>query len=227
MRAQHYFRVMFTFCVLLALCGADASAEIISRIPGDFGWRKSVPLHLILARDVVEDLGLKEETAQKLKQLHEQIQKEVAAEQSKATQSSPSTPRPDRWVRVSPWDDSTLHLVRKRHTDEMNELLTPQQQERLYEIHLRKQRKATDTLCDSEVAQKVGLTSAQRSEIIAKHREVVRAEMDKVKLGGKYTGPSSATLEDRCPEAVMKILTDEQRQAFEQLQGRSLKSTAK
>src|SRR5690349_5457836 len=214
MQNQHPFRVMFAIGVLAATSCADVRDEIVSRIPGDFGWRKSIPLQLILAKEVVEDLGLSEEVAHKLKQLHEQIQKEVEAERSKGTKSSPSAPPPDRWVRIYEWNDAILHLVRNRHTDELNDLLTSQQQERLYQIHLQKQRKPTDTLCDPGVAKELGLTDAQRSEIHERHREVVRAEMDEVKLGRKYTGPSSSTLEKRYPETVLKILTDEQRQAF-------------
>jgi hypothetical protein len=109
----------------------------------------------------------------------------------------------------------------------LNELLTSKQQERLYQIHLQKQRKPTDTLCDPEVAKALGLTEAQRAEIHQRHREVVRAEMDRVKLGSRYSGPSSSALEEKCPETVMKILTAEQRQAFEQLQGQPLKSALK
>lgn len=227
MRQQYLLRILFAIGVFGSTLSTEVSAEIISRIPGDFGWRKSIPLQLILAKEVIEDLGLSEKVAHKLKQLHEQIQEEVEAERRKPTQNSPNAPTPKKRVRRYEWNDAILHTVRNRHTDELKALLTSQQQERLHQIHLQEQRKRTDALCDPGVADELGLTAKQRSEIYQSHWEVVKAEMDEVKRGIKYTGPSSSSLESACPETVMKILSEEQRQSFERLQGQPLKSSLK
>lgn len=207
---------------VLVFC-ADVRAEIISKVPGDFGWRKSLPLHLILSTQVVADLGLSSDVSLKLKTLHKQIQREVEAERAKPHQEAPKAPKVEPWVRRYEWNDAILHSVRNRHTDELNQLLTNEQQERLYQIHLQRQRKPTDVLCDPEVAKALSLNGSQRAAIYQRHYEVVRAEMNEVKMGREYKGPSSATLEDACPELVMKILTEEQRQSFQKLRGRPLK----
>lgn len=227
MRHQYLPRILLAIGIFGSTLSTEVSAEIISRIPGDFGWRKSIPLQLILAKEVIEDLGLSEKVAHKLKQLHEQIQEEVEAERRKPTQNSPNAPTPKKRVRRYEWNDAILHTVRNRHTDELKALLTSQQQERLHQIHLQEQRKRTDALCDPGVANELGLTATQRSEIYQSHWEVVKAEMDEVKRGMKYTGPSSSSLESACPETVMKILSEEQRQSFERLQGQPLKSSLK
>ncbi len=52
---------------------AEVQAEVIYKIPGGFGWKKSLPLQLIFDKAVAEDLGLSEEVTQKLKSLHEQL----------------------------------------------------------------------------------------------------------------------------------------------------------
>jgi hypothetical protein len=227
MHHQQFLRMIFAIGIFGSTFSTEVRAEIISRIPGDFGWRKSIPLQLILAKGVVEDLGFSAEVAGKLKQLHEQIQGEVEAERRKPTTDSSNAPAPDKRVRRYEWNDAILHTVRNRHTDELNALLTSQQQERLHQVHLQGQRKRTDALCDPGVANQLGLTATQRSEIYQRHWEVVKAEMDEVKQGTKYTGPSSSSLESACPETVMKILTEEQRQSFERLHGQPLKPSLK
>ncbi len=136
---------LFTMVVIVSALSTNVRSEIISKVPGDFGWRKSLPLHLILSTQVVEDLGLSKEVAQKLKTLHDQIQRQVESERPKAPQE---TRRVEPWVRRYPWNDAILHAVRNHHTDELNQLLTTEQQERLYQIHLQKQRKPTDVLSD-------------------------------------------------------------------------------
>ena len=55
------------------------------------------------------------------------------------------------------------------------------------------------------------------------HRGYVKAEMDEIK--GHRGVPGSATLHESAPEKVMKVLTDEQRQAFELLKGKPLGKT--
>lgn len=199
----------------------DVRSEIISKVPGDFGWRKSVPLHLILSRRVVQDLGLSMEVAQNLKSLHEQIQREV--EEARRNTNQNNVLKPDPWVRRYDWNDAILHAARNRYRVEISQLLTEQQQERLYQIHIQRQRKPTDVLCDPEVAKALSLTGAQRAEIYQRHWAVVKAEMDEVKMGSRYKGPRSSTLEQDCPETIMEILSEEQRQEFQRLQGQPLK----
>jgi len=227
MHHQHLLRIAFAIGVFgLTLC-AEVRAEIVYRIPGDFGWRKSIPLQLILDKDVIDDLELSPAAASKLRQLHEQIQVEIGPERQKSINAIPKPQAADRWVRRYQWNDAILHTARKRHTDELNELLSSQQQERLHQIHIQRQRKLTDALCDPAVAAELGLTDTQRTEIRQRCWEVVKAEMDEVKGKGKSNGPNSATLDNQLPETLIKILSDEQRQAFERFQGRPLNPSLK
>lgn len=215
-------RTVWSAVFILAVV-TEVRGEIISRVPGDFGWKKSVPLQLILEKRVVEDLGLGAEVSQKLKQLHEQIQREVETERRNATQDGQNKAPIDRWVQKYEWNDAVLHTVRNRHIKEVNELLTADQQNRLYQIHLQGQKKPTDVLCDKGVAKELGLSESQQSQILRLHLEVVKAEMDSVKGGGNYSGPSSSSLEKAVPEKVMQVLTEEQRKKLQELRGQPLK----
>jgi hypothetical protein len=237
MRNQSLIRVVFA-CTAFGLAPlTEVRAELLYRVPGDFGWRKSLPLQLILDKDVIEDLGLNEEVARKLKQLHEKVQTEVEAERRKPLDDRQNKPRPNWWVQTYQWNDEILHTVRNRHRQDLDELLTTQQQERLYQIHLQRQPRPanpyslkprpTDALSDSGVAKELGLTDAQRAQIYQIQWEPVKAERDEVKGVDKDTTAGSGDLYRACPEKVMKVLTDEQRQAFERLRGKPLKTAEK
>jgi hypothetical protein len=210
------------FALLVVVLPSPVRGEVISKIPGDFGWRKSVPLQLIVEPAVIKDLGLTPDAAQRLQKLHEEMQVEVQAERLQAAKDNPSPPRTDRRVRKYEWNDPIVHKVRNRHQRELDQLLTPDQQSRLQEILVQKQRQRTDALADSEVAAELGLTEAQRGEIYRLYNAVVQAEMDEVKRRGRYQGPGSGTLERAVPEKVIKLLTDEQRESFEKLRGKPL-----
>ncbi len=60
-----------------------AGQEHIYRMPGDFGWRKSIPLQLLISREIVKDLGISDSDARRLNRLHEQIEAEVKVERRK------------------------------------------------------------------------------------------------------------------------------------------------
>jgi hypothetical protein len=210
------------FALLVVVLPSPVRGEVISKIPGDFGWRKSVPLQLIAEPAVIKDLGLTPDAAQRLQKLHEEIQAKVQAERLQAAKDNAKAPEPRRHVRRYPWNDPLLHQVRNRHCQELDELLTPEQQSRLQEILIQKQRQRTDPLADSDIAAQLDLTKAQRAEIERLYFQVVKAEMDEIKTRGKSQGPGSTTLERAVPEKVIKLLTDEQRESFEKLRGKPL-----
>ena len=238
MKNHNVFKFVFAFSVCLVAAPSETRAEVVYQIPGDIGWRRTPPLQILLTDrydghtvefildpNVVEDLGLSAEVAQKLEQLHKQILIEASEERHKPRTDDPNKPPHDRYVRQDFWNDEILHTVRKRHTKELDELLTPQQQERLYQLNIQKQRRFTDALSDSGVAKAVGLTDVQRFQIYQLHLQVLRAEMDEIKdeaRGGSDNGQKSDTLYQACPEKIMKLLSDEQRQAFEKLRGKPL-----
>lgn len=220
MQLKNYFRLATAFAIFFLAHAAEVQAEVIYKIPGDFGWKKSLPLQLIFDKAVAEDLGLSEEVTQKLKSLHEQIQSEVETERLKLPKASPNAS--ERMVRKYDWNEAILHDVRNRYRKELNELITSKQQDRLNQIYLKRQRAPTDTLSDSGVAQELKLTGTQRAEIYKIHWEYVKAEMDEIK--GRRVGPDSSALKEDAPEKVMGV-TDEQRQAFELLRGKPLGAT--
>ncbi|MGA2034978.1 MAG: SUMF1/EgtB/PvdO family nonheme iron enzyme [Thermoguttaceae bacterium] len=236
MKDQPLLRFAFACAVFVLALSTEIRAEGTYLIPGDFGWRRSLPLEVLFAcrffpadrygrvtgefildPNVVEDLGLSADVAHELLRLHNQIRMEVNEERHRPPKDDPNKPPPDK----QPYDE---HTVRKRHMKELNQLLTPQQQERLYQIHIQRQRRFTDALSDPGVAKAIGLTDAQRSQIYQLHWEVSHAEHleSGEKSTGDYTGPSSDALYKACPEKIMKILSDDQRQKFEKLKGASL-----
>jgi Spy/CpxP family protein refolding chaperone len=72
------------------------------------------------------------------------------------------------------------------------------------------------------VAKELGLTDSQRKQIRDIHFAITRAEGAKVKMGKSYNGPDYRELENNRSEKIYKLLTDEQRMAFEYLKGKPL-----
>lgn len=214
-------RILLAGILLATTLEVEVRAQIVSKVPGPFGWKKSVPLHLILDKGVANDLGLSPETTGELKRLHEQIQADVEVLRRAPANNPQFAPRTPGYVARRPWNDELLHSVRNRYTERINDLLSPEQQERLHQIHLQVQPKpTTDVLLDPGVAKELGLSDKQRSDIYQRHYEVVRAEIDEGKQGRKFTGPRYGQLELEVPEKVLNLLTPEQRQRFEQLGGK-------
>lgn len=203
--------------------------------PGDFGWRKSVPLHLILHSAVISDLGLDDEVAGKLKDLQRRIQADFEEALAKARSSDDPKARiflPKELVGKNP---EILHTIRNKYAEQIDSLLTTEKQMRLHQIHLQYGRFASDArifslgrinptdnadiLSDSAVAKELALTDAQRQEIRSIHMAITRAEGAKVKMGKSYNGPNYLDLMDERSEKIMKVLTSDQREAFQKLKG--------
>lgn len=207
--------------------------------PGDFGWRKSVPLHLILHAAVVSDLGLNEEIAGNLKELQRRVQGEFEEALGKARSSDDPRTRiflPKELVGKNP---EILHTIRLKYAEQIENLLTKEQQMRLHQIHLQYGTFASDArlfsfgridainnadvLSDSAVAKELELSAGQRQEIRSIHMAITRAEGAKVKMGKNYNGPDYHDLEMERSEKIMKVLTSDQREAFQKLKGTPLK----
>ncbi|MCY2982731.1 MAG: hypothetical protein NTY15_03745 [Planctomycetota bacterium] len=206
--------------------------------PGDFGWRKSVPLQFMQLAVVASDLGLNDEAAGKLKDLQRQVQAEFEEALVKARSSDDPRARiflPKELVGKNP---EILNTIRKKYAEQINSLLTPEQQMRLHQIHLQYGTVSSnarlfglgrtslnddaDVLSDSAVAKELELTDAQRQEIRSIHVAITRAEGAKVKLGKNYDGPNYLNLKDERSAKIMKVLTADQREAFQNLKGKPL-----
>jgi Spy/CpxP family protein refolding chaperone len=207
--------------------------------PGNFGWQKSVPLHLVLHAAVVYDIGLNKEAAGKLKDLQRRVQADFEEALAKARSSDDPKSRiflPKELVGKNP---EILHTIRIRYAEQIDSLLTTEQQMRLHQIHLQYGTFASDArlfclgsmnamnnadvLSDSAVAKELELTDAQRQEIRSIHMAITRAEGAKVKMGKSYNGPNYHDLEIERSEKIMKVLTSVQREAFQKLKGKPLK----
>ncbi len=167
----------------------------ISPIPGDFGWKRGVPLHLIDSEAVQADLGLTPESAYKIQSLRKKIQ------------------------------ESGL----EKHLPELNELLNPEQQTRLHQIHL--QQAKINALRDSAVEKELGLTAGQHQLILWLYEKDRRAEMDRVKRMWNPVIPSKSVNNEKAAdngkvlsheEKVLRVLSEEQQKAFEMLKGKPL-----
>jgi hypothetical protein len=217
--------VLFTVSLLALL--TEARAEIYA-IPVDFGWRKSIPLQFIGEESVIEDLGLSPDVVRRLNNLQAQIQMEVEAERRKAPNDRSNVR--NKGERRYPWDDELLHIVRNRHNDELNELLTSEQQTRLHQIQLQRLPNRTDALSDSGVAKELGLTDTQRSQIYAIHNAIQFAEVHRknpelLRNNPDVRGKRWSELFSESPAKILNVLSDKQREAFVKLQGAPQKST--
>ena len=221
------------------LSGTTAVKAEVYGPPGDFGWRKSVPLQFMQLAVVASDLGLNDEAASKLKDLQHRVQAEFEEALAKARSSE------DRKTRIYLTDElrgknpEILHTIRNKYAEQINSLLTPEQQMRLHQIHLQYGTLSSnarlfglgrtslnddaDVLSDSAVAKELRLTDSQRREIFSIHRAVTLAESGKVRMGKNYDGPNYLNLKDERSAKIMKVLTDEQLESFLKLKGKPLK----
>lgn len=223
---MNQYRTVLPIAMLVtyALCVGRASAEISTLIPGSFGWKKSVPLHLVVEARVIEDLDLDPDKAAALKSLHDRIMSEYEAERKLPASAAIVKPTLSHGVQRAKWDDNLLHAIRKRHASEIDAILTPDQQNRLYQLHLQMQGFNARLLSDPAVAAELDLTAHQCDQIYQIHWRAQRAEMDLVKKGRSYTGPFYGDLVKEAPDKVMRVLTEAQRQKFETLAGKPLRS---
>jgi hypothetical protein len=217
---------------LLLLPLDEARADVTYSLPSGFGWRKSVPLHLIKEEAVVSDLGLSADVAHRLQQLQAQIEKEVEAEILKTLKGGPyespaAVPFPERQnfrlqkSRVEAGTHEILHSVRNAHAEELRKLLTPEQQERLHQIYLRKQPIGAHALSDPAIAMELGLTDTQRLQIRRIHEEIQQAEIADMK--GRSDGWHWRARESESREQIMYVLSVEQRARFQKLKGTPLR----
>jgi hypothetical protein len=227
-----YCKLAIVLLVLLLLPLDEARAEVTYSLPSGFGWRKSVPLHLIKEEAVVSDLGLSADVAHRLQQLHAQIEKEVEAEILKTLKGGPyespvAVPFPERQnfrlqeSRVEAGTHEILHSIRNAHAEEFRKLLTPEQQERLHQIYLRKQPIGAHALSDPAIAMELGLTDTQRLQIRRIHEKIQQAEIAEMK--GQSDGPNCRYLEWASREQIMYVLSAEQRARFQRLKGTPLR----
>ncbi|MCY2983985.1 MAG: hypothetical protein NTY15_10135 [Planctomycetota bacterium] len=229
--------LIFSFVAFVLSDTTLVQAEVYGP-PGDFGWRKSVPLQFMQLAAVASDLGLDDEAAGKLKDLQRQVQAEFEEALGKARSSDDPRARiflPKELVGKNP---EILHTIRKKYAEQINSLLTPEQQMRLHQIHLQYGTLSSnarlfglgrtslnddaDVLSDSAVAQELELTDAQRQEIRSIHMAITRAEGAKVKMGKNYDGPNYLNLKDERSAKILKVLTADQREAFQNLKGKPL-----
>ncbi len=191
---------------------------------GDFGWRKSVPLHLILNDEVVSDLGLNHDVAGELKDLQRRVQGEFDEALVQA-RSSGNFLAPHRLLQKNA---EVWHTIRNNYAEQINSLLTSKQQMRLHQIHLQLEcgSRATneaDVLSDPSVAKELEMIDAQRTEIASIHSAITRAEGALVKRGKNYDGPNYLDLKDKRSETIMKVLTADQQATFQKIKGAPLK----
>ena len=220
----------------------EARAEIVSTIPKDFGWRKSIPLHLIGTKPLPPILGSAPTSLKRCKNCTSRLTRKWKNRTSKVKRNYSQTleggpyrsPREISGLKRRLFYDvqrreETLHKARNNHVDELNKLLTPEQQTRLHQIHIQTHPVPIAVLSDSGIAKELGLTDKQQSQIKAVWLEIQDAEVRAVKSGTiDKPGPAEYQILERERRAkIMKILTEEQRVAFEKLKGTPLKSNVK
>lgn len=190
-------------CVVLVALMASATlayAEIIYRIPKGFGWRQGIPLQLLEEEAVQKDLGLSAETAFNLAKWKELF---VTAMETEVPKSADPAKRVE-----------LIGLVQAKYQSQLDQILTPEQQTRLHEIHL--QKAGLDALSDAAVAMELNLTAEQQKQILAVHQRMLSEEKALVKRG-RLPGALSKAGRD---ELLLGVLSSEQQQMFAGLKGK-------
>lgn len=223
--------------VATAVCSLSVTrlqAQVYST-PSEFGWRKSIPLHLIKVDKFVVDLGINAEVTKKLRDLQAEIETECDAEILKTIKGGTYTSKKDlpfreslEWnrqrLRMASGAIEKLHEIRNRHTQELESLLTVEQQSRLHQIYLwnleigGQKCLTVDALSDPGVAKELQLSELQIIQIKSVHNKIERSQAYFEK-GVKRDGPPYSQLARERVEKIMSILTAEQRAAFEKLLG--------
>jgi len=106
--------------IFLGMGSIHVQAEVYGP-PGDFGWRKSVPLHLIPYAAVVSDLGLSDEAAAKLKDLQRRVQEDFEEALAQARSNDHPKARivlPKGLVGKNP---EILHAIRKKYAEQIKD----------------------------------------------------------------------------------------------------------
>jgi Spy/CpxP family protein refolding chaperone len=193
--------IVIGFVVLLCMLTTVLVAEIspVPKLLG-FGWRKALPTHLLRNEAVRAEIGLTDELVQQIKNFRSELESESRSQHAKVEA---------KW----------------------NELLTLDQKRRLGQIHLQ-EASLLEAFSDEEVIKELGgFSSEQQKRIHDIHK---RYHIIKESFGNKLRGSGQQyskeefrkIVDDRMKENeialrtnLMKVLTPEQKEKFDELKG--------
>lgn len=192
------------FCMLTTVLFAEISP--VPKLHG-FGWRKALPTHLLGNEAVRGEIGLTDELVQQVNNFRSELESESRDDQS---------------------------VKRSQHAKveaKWNELLTLEQKRRLGQIHLQ-EASLLEAFGDEEVIKELGgFSSEQQKRIHDIHK---RYHIIKESFGNKLRGSGQQyskeefrkIVDDKMKENeialrtnLMKVLTPEQKEKFDELKG--------
>lgn len=214
MKSKEFVCVALTAILSYLTSGNAARAEFSP--PSAFGWRQGVPLRLLECEAVRMDLGLDPNTIDKLRKLETQIEDEACTELLKTWQGGKYKSLNDvptnqqQLIRaLLKFNRNVIRQIQSKHQQQIDELLTREQQARLHEIDL--QSAGIDALADPDFAQELALTSQQKRSIVRLYWE----------LHKQHVKPSKSAVKP-FNEQMHEILTTEQNEVFVKLKGKPL-----
>ncbi len=220
--------------VAVLLMGRDANAQIMipRHQPPGFGWREGIPLQLVTKSSAVQkELGLSPDAVEKITELQAQIDKEMKLEIERINEEGGSKEGGRSLLSKEQREDSgrkrqeTNRILKKRYENRVNELLTSEQQTRLHQIHL--QAAGVAALSDAAVVKALGLSDEQQKRIADLYPQTVSAFASRLK-GQPQKAPfafspfnlnTEQDFEDARDRALLEVLNDEQKKAFDGLKG--------
>jgi hypothetical protein len=199
--------------------GAEASAAEVRRAI----QRANDLTELVTVEQVRKELSLNEEQAAKLKEVSDRLRAEMREQFGRLAAISD---RDQRLAKTADWAEEFGEKVRKQ----LREVLAREQLVRLYQIRLQL-RGALEGLTTEFVAGRLKLGDQTNQKLHAIQEEVdgkvqallrALADLSPEKRGGKMREvfAQSRKLRADADEQALKLLTDEQREAFEKMQGK-------
>jgi len=175
-------------------------------------------LRLLQSEKVQKELELVDDQREQLKKIGEEARTEMRALFS-GMRDLGSEERRAKFQELRPKLEERQKAIREK----VNEILLPQQRDRLKEISI--QLRGASALADSEVAEALAITEEQKTKL-AELREEVQTEMRDAWRSAREGADRDAArakmaeIEKRVTEKVEAVLTSEQREKLEKLKGK-------
>lgn len=203
--------------ILVATCAANASAQGNRKGQGGGmgrGFGAISPVTLAANADVQKDLGVKEEAAEKIKALGEEMN---TARRELMSGGFPM----DQEGRQKLMED--LNKLNKEFGDKLGKLIDEKQTKRLDEIQIQVTG-FSGALAMPKVAEALKITDEQQQDIRAAGQDSFAKLRE---LGQDATAEQRAEVMKEAETAMMKVLTDDQKKAYETLKGKPFEAAAK
>lgn len=211
----------------LMIVGMFAEAANAQRRGGMMRMGGGSMISLLNMEEVREELDVKEEAADKLKDLAEDVQEEMRAEVQDLMADFRDMDE-DEQAEARKEMQKTIAKINADANEELGKLLSKKQIARLKQLFV--QRQGTAALQNAEVQKSLDITDEQK-EKMAKASTELREEMREAFMEMRESGGGDreamqemmTELREKSEKAVIGVLTDKQKKKFAELKGKEFK----